>query len=258
MSFFNWFSSKPRHFKSDVPGSVEAIAALAAQPATPPAALERPAPTSVQTVEDRRLRRHARREQLYGAVREAMTRSGVLSASYKFKVLSLDQIGNEFLVMVDLSMAFDGITGQLGAMESLIARQAKARFGITVPTVYWRMDAGAATRAPARPAPLTPAMHPLPVSATPVAAPTPPVARPVAGAPPVPMHRDSVLADEVAAFRHALVAASHKAPAPAVDATIKTRVGPHSYTLLTGFEDTEMPESGAIPALSRTQYGDLN
>jgi hypothetical protein len=31
---------------------------------------------------------------------------------------------------------------------------------------------------------------------------------------------------------------------------------PRSYTLLTGFEDTEMPESNS-PALSSTQYGDL-
>ena len=72
-----------------------------------------------------------------------MTRSGVLAATYKFKVLSLDQVGNEFLVMVDLSMDFEGITGQLGAMEALITNHSKARFGITVPTVYWRMDTSA-------------------------------------------------------------------------------------------------------------------
>jgi hypothetical protein len=28
--------------------------------------------------------------------------------------------------------------------------------------------------------------------------------------------------------------------------------------LLTGFEDTEMPESTSTPVLSATQYGDLN
>lgn len=33
----------------------------------------------------------------------AMTRAGVLSASYKFKVLSLDRLGSEFLVMMDLT-----------------------------------------------------------------------------------------------------------------------------------------------------------
>jgi hypothetical protein len=39
---------------------------------------------------------------------------------------------------------------------------------------------------------------------------------------------------------------------------VKTRSRPHSYTLLTGFEDTEMAESASSPALSSTQYGDLN
>jgi len=39
---------------------------------------------------------------------------------------------------------------------------------------------------------------------------------------------------------------------------VSTRSGPHSYTLLTGFEDTEMPEMPvSAPALSATQYGDL-
>ena len=35
--------------------------------------------------------------------------------------------------------------------------------------------------------------------------------------------------------------------------------GPQSYTLLTGFEDTEMPDAEhRMPHLSGTQYGDLN
>jgi hypothetical protein len=33
--------------------------------------------------------------------------------------------------------------------------------------------------------------------------------------------------------------------------------GPQSYTLLTGFEDTELPE-GRSQVLSGTQYGELN
>ena len=45
----------------------------------------------------------ARRELLYAVVREAMVRAGVLSSSYKFKVLSLDPRGRQFLVMVDLA-----------------------------------------------------------------------------------------------------------------------------------------------------------
>lgn len=261
MSFFNWFISKPREFKTNALVGTGSDNPMAIQTTPVSAPAERPAPTSVQTVEDRRLRRHARREQLYVAVRESMTRSGVLSASYKFKVLSLDQIGNEFLVMVDLSMAFDSITGQLGAMESLIARQAKARFGITVPTVYWRMDTATARVAePAAPVvhSVKPLMAKVPAAVTAAAAAPAPAIRPPIPGGAVPMRRDPIEADEVAAFRHALLAASAKGHIAQHENGAKTRTGPHSYTLLTGFEDTELPESNATPALSKTQYGELN
>ena len=201
--------------------------------------------------DERRTRRHARREQLYVAVREAMTRSGVLAASYRFKVLSLDQLGNEFLVMVDLSMDFEDITGQLGAMEALIVQNAKARFAITVPTVYWRMDAASAP-APGKPLPAKELEKP-PVQVllrdVPAALPTSPVRAAI--------RHDPLEADEVAAFRRALLAASTKAPVNALETATKKRRGVSSYTLLTGFEDTELPESAASPALSTTQYGEL-
>ena len=49
-----------------------------------------------------------------------------------------------------------------------------------------------------------------------------------------------------------------EAAAPA-DGRGPGRSAPRSYTLLTGFEDTEMPDAPAmVPALSATQYGDLN
>ena len=203
--------------------------------------------------DERRTRRHARREQLYVAVREAMTRSGVLSATYRFKVLSLDQLGNEFLVMVDLSMDFVDITHQLGAMEALIMQNAKARFAITVPTVYWRMDAAPALApAPGKPLPAKDMEKP-PVHAVVVDAPATLPARAVRA----PIRHDPLEADEVAAFRLALLAASAKAPVNALETATKKRRGVSSYTLLTGFEDTELPESAASPALSKTQYGEL-
>jgi hypothetical protein len=216
----------------------------------------RPAPqTAPENAEERRLRRHARREQLYVAIRESMTRSGVLAATYRFKVLSLDQPGNEFLVMVDLSMDFASITGQLGAMETLIIQNARARFAITVPTVYWRMDT---TSAAARPQPVPaneapkPAANPAVQNAQ-IEPPNPVSARPIRAA----LRRDPLEADEVAAFRQALLAASARAPSSASGTGIKPRRKASSYTLLTGFEDTELPETGATPALSKTQYGDL-
>ena len=42
----------------------------------------------------------ARREMLYVVIRESMMRAGILSAAYKFKVLSLDRKGRRFLVMM--------------------------------------------------------------------------------------------------------------------------------------------------------------
>ena len=220
------------------------------------AASPRPAVSAVQAgADERRVRRHARREQLYVAIRESMTRSGVLAASYKFKVLSLDQPGNEFLVMVDLTMDFEGITAQLGAMETLIIQNAKARFGITVPTVYWRMEKAPAV-APVKPlAPkavpdVEPPVAPRPAAEVPAAVP----GRPLRAA----LRRDPLEADEVAAFRQALLAASARAPVGALETAAKTRHKTSSYTLLTGFEDTELPDSAASPALSKTQYGDLH
>lgn len=216
----------------------------------------RPAVSAVQVgADERRIRRHARREQLYVAIRESMTRSGVLAASYKFKVLSLDQPGNEFLVMVDLSMDFEGITTRLGVMETLIIQNAKARFGITVPTVYWRMEKAPAV-APVRPLPPKDArdveqpVAPRLAAEMPAAVPS----RPLRAA----LRRDPLEADEVAAFRQALLAASARAPVGALETAAKTPRKPSSYTLLTGFEDTELPESAESLALSKTQYGDLH
>jgi hypothetical protein len=76
MSFLNWFSEKP------------------ATDSLPPAG------DAATSGDGSRLKRHARREQLYVVIRDAMTRAGVLSASYKFKVLSLDQPGENFMVML--------------------------------------------------------------------------------------------------------------------------------------------------------------
>src|SRR5574343_431788 len=54
---------------------------------------------------------------LYTVVRDAMVRAGVLSASYKFKVLSLDQRGRQFLVMMDLAREYGGETARLRSEE---------------------------------------------------------------------------------------------------------------------------------------------
>jgi hypothetical protein len=84
-----------------------------------------------------------------------MAQAGLLTASYKFKVYSLDRPGDKFMVMMDLAKSFDGPPGKLAEMEAMIVHHAKARFEITVPAVYWRLNALATVpdRLPAQAAP---------------------------------------------------------------------------------------------------------
>jgi hypothetical protein len=251
MSFLNWFSGKSSqaHKSAATEGQKRAGLTGRDKSASPASVPQRLSAEPSTPAEAGKIKRHARREQLYVAIREAMTRAGVLSASYKFKVLSLDQRGNEFIVMMDLAKAFNGQPEQLGEIETLIMQNARARFEITVPAVYWRMDEMAIV---SKPAPLsandavqTAALH---VNAA--AAPA---------KPPAPRY-EPIQADEVAAFKQALLAASAEGSVAAPEKGVKVKSGPRSprsYTLLTGFEDTEMPESNSSPALSSTQYGDL-
>ena len=87
----------------------------------------------------RRTERLERRELLYSIVRECMTQSGVLSSKYKFKVLSLDSKGREYLIMIDLPKENAVEARGLTDIEGLIARNAKNRHGILVTAVYWRV-----------------------------------------------------------------------------------------------------------------------
>ena len=228
MSFFKWFSIKSQQSRTVAHAGVSHTGAGGARPAH--------AQHQRLAAESGKLKRHARRDQLYVAIREAMTRGGVLSASYKFKVLSLDQPGNEFLVMLDLGKSFDGAPEQLGAIEALIVQNAKARFEITVPAVYWRMDAATAGKPQPRHADAD-AVEPAPHAKS-------------RGA------YEPIRSEEVAAFKQALLAASAHGLTPG--SAEKNRSSAHSYTLLTGFEDTEVAEHASAPALSPTQYGDLH
>ncbi len=88
----------------------------------------------------RRTERLEQRERLYSVVRESMVRSGVLSSGYKFKVLALDALGRQFMVMMDLSREFGRDAGRLSEIEVLIAQGAKQRFDILVTAVYWRLS----------------------------------------------------------------------------------------------------------------------
>jgi hypothetical protein len=180
----------------------------------------------------RRTERMARRELLYQVVREAMVRAGVLSSSYRFKVLSLDGRGLQFLVMIDLTGAPGGNTAELAKVEAMMAQAAKAQYGIFVKAVYWREKPPAGA----------------------LATPQPPVAQPAAAETAAPSF-EPLQDEEIAAFRQALASGVDRPAARAFDGAPVH--GPQSYTLLTGFEDTEAPPEKRPPALSTSQYGEL-
>lgn len=250
MSLFNWFSSKSDASKKVATGSTrppQGSKPAQAHDKTLPHAGHAVLTPEAQQV-DRKVKRHARREQLYVAIRECMTRAGVLSASYKFKVLSLDQRGDQFLVMMDVAPGLGSQADKLAEIETLLISTAKSLFSIYVTSVYWRTDnrpvaANAVNFGVSQPAALE--SQPMPFEAV-----KPTMKKPGA------QRYDPIHDDEMAAFKQALTAASAQHPATP-DGTGKSRSGLRSYTLITGFEDTEMPESSAAPALSATQYGEL-
>lgn len=283
MSLFNWLSPKKKQAKAAAPESsglsrMESTKPYVRQGAQAGAAVAPGQPAN------RKNERMARRELLYTVVREAMVRAGVLSASYKFKVLSLDARGRQFLVMVDLAQGHGSETSSLAEIEAMVAQSAKSRYDIIVTAVYWRMadhvavglPAGRAQprATPSRPAPLEAAsksqpaaLDSLPPDSQPLFDSLPPESQPAAlEAPARPRGRyEPIQADEVEAFKRALAAGASGTEAlvaaggaSARDFDGSAKHGPQSYTLLTGFEDTEMADSDApAPALSATQYGDL-
>ena len=168
------------------------------------------------------------RELLYTVVRESMNKMGVLSSSYKFKVLSLDSRGRQYLVMMDLQRLQTGEVARMAEIETLIAQTAKARHDILVTAVYWRLSEQVTS--------LLPPVH------------TPPVAAPAPAPKPA---FEPIQMDEVEAFKKAL-AATPRAP---VRTGELLQSGPILPPADTGFADTEVDER-ATP-LSATQYGDL-
>jgi hypothetical protein len=239
MSLLSWFSTRKKH---DAGLSVMPSSGMSRIESTKPYhAGVRPAHQAQPA--NRKQERMERRELLYAVVREAMVRAGVLSSSYKFKVLSLDPRGRTFLVMVDLAYGGGADTNRLAEIEAMVAQSAKSRYDILVSAVYWRANehvaVGDVHRPPiSRPAPLSEIPHPSELRMPPVA-----VAKSKA---------DPLQAQEVKAFRQALDAGVRGEQALAAAG------GPaaQSYTLLTGFEDTEMSE-GTSADLSGTQWGQL-
>lgn len=221
MSLFQWFSRSPRQDSGpDAAASQRDAEAGAARPS--------------------RSERSLRREQLHGMVREAMVRVGILSAGYKFKVLSLDSSGQRFVVMVDLAPAYAADAGQQRNIETLIAELARARLGVVVHAVYWRVNGqihAAPAPAAARAAPTE--WAPMPAPGRSVAA-----ARGGSGFEPI----DAL---EMDAFRQAVAASANSRPAP-LRAGRGPLLGPGS-----GSEEGGEYAVSGLGSLGATQYGEL-
>ncbi len=85
-----------------------------------------------------------RREMLYEAIKVTMQAHGILSASYRFRVVRNDRRGHMYSVLMDLSTDFmhnrEGRPGPLVALGTAIGQNAAARYGILVSGVYWRVN----------------------------------------------------------------------------------------------------------------------
>lgn len=180
---------------------------------------------------NRKGERLQQRELLYVVVRDAMTKAGVLSSSYKFKVLSLDSRGRQYMIMMDLASSYAGAVSKLAEMEGLIVQQAKVRHDIQVTAVYWRLSQQAAVTGTAARATVSVASD----------------------APPKPGY-EPLQADEVAAFKQALASVSTPAPLSTPGQIIRSKR--RNPVPQPDFQETQLDDR-ALP-LSATQYGDLN
>ena len=229
VSFFSWLFPEP----------------------APAGVAESPKLSAGSALAELKKQRHDRRDKLYGVVRDVMMRSEVLASHYKFKVLSLDTQGSQFLVMIDVMAGPIMSAGDLIKIENLLSNVAEERHALRVKAVYWRqLEAGlGAAQAPVA-APVTPAAAPAPAQATAVernATAPAPVGRGGAKS----QGFEPIGQDEMMAFKQA-IASAVTVIAPAASGSRKPNAAP-------GFEDTQLLESdeGASP-LSRTQFGDLN
>ncbi len=269
MSLFSWFS-KPNSSDADV-----APQTVGLRHATPPVAVgvqKASGPTLPQDPSaSRKSERIERREQLYGVVRDAMTRAGILSSGYKFKVLSLDPRGRQYLIMMDLVDQSAGDADRLAEIEALIAQFAKTRFEILVTAVYWRVNASVtAGLSSAKTGTISPVSRPAPLSATPLrpvvavsAVPAVPavaaagVAMAAAAVAGQPSRYEPIQDDEVLAFKNALASAAPASGLVASGEIVKS--GRRNPAQPQEFENTELLEhDDKISPLSTTQYGDLN
>jgi hypothetical protein len=240
MSFFKWFGRRVSTLDSP-PSHNSGLGQADTVP------LDHSKHVQTQTLQTtdagaRRSDRLERRELLYGVVRECMTGAGMLSSTYKFKVLSLDSSGRQYLIMMDLPQAALSDPTRFAEMEGLIARSAKERFNILVTAVYWRVNELVTSwQKPVTRAPLAPAIPSNAAPANPVAAKATPAT-------------ELPLDEEMLAFKRAVSSAARGSPA--VRGGEFVRSGRRNPEPIPDFSDTEPFE--APSALGPSQFGGLS
>ncbi len=265
MSLLSWFSRKKSDSSitlhgPDIRQPVEHTQPMALEQANSSAssALAEPRPAN-RAVENAAVREQlktqslARREQLYGAVRESLLRIGILAASYKFKVLALDQAGRQYLVMIDVAANLSDDVAKMSQVETLIAANAKSRYDLVVTAVYWRRDD-----------PLTEhRIQTVGATPSPASAEAPPkmtevskkLTEPAATADQTGSRYEPLQTEEMLAFKRALAVTANP-PAPAATARAPVR---GFSPLATGYEDTQVVSPDTRPPkLDNSQRGDLN
>ena len=246
MSLLQWFSKKPQAKRPATPDSSGLGHVDATVPLSPSARVKvaNGGSASPSNAANRKSERLERRELLYAVVRQSMTRAGVLSSSYKFKVLSLDSRGRQYLIMMDIARQYAGETGRLAEIEGEIARSAKVQHDILVSSVYWRVNEHVTTGLSRAPASGAPVSAPAPLN---VHQPTP---APVV---PVKPRFEPLQDDEVKAFKQALATGAAKPSATPPGEQVKS--GRRNPAPAPVFQDTQLDDSNS--PLSGTQYGDL-
>ncbi|MDZ7937498.1 MAG: hypothetical protein U5M53_04160 [Rhodoferax sp.] len=238
MSLFRWFSKKVA-----APAPVEESSGFgnidATQPYPSGGRSRAKSPQSVPgTAANRKSERLERREMLYAVVRGSMTGAGLLSTSYKFKVLSLDSRGRQYLIMMDMARQNVGDPQRLSDIEIHIAKVAKSRHDILVTAVYWRVNEHVTTGL----------AHIATVAAAPVVVAAVPAAPASAASRYEPLQQD-----EVVAFKQALASIPSPAALSAPGEIVRSgRRNPSPPV----FQDTELDDRNS--PLSGTQYGELN
>lgn len=240
MSIFSWLFPKSAPPQSS---------ALPPDELTAPLQGSEPSHSVPGTLGDLKYQRHERREQLYSVVRSVMLRSEVLASHYKFKVLSLDTRGRQFLIMVDLMDAHALHPDRWAPVEQLIAMTAAQRHDLQVKAVYWRL---------AEPMVSAVGTHAVTQARAPIVTPPPVAPPPRATVTGKPAGRfDPIGQDEVLAFKKAISEATPDASEPPEPGKVFIS-GPRHSVPMTGYEDTQLLEpDDAVSPLSRTQFGDL-